>query len=43
MNEDLKNLIQWLKANKLSLNIKKTELKTLNYTMTSNLNSMGEG
>ena len=26
MNEDLKNLIQLLKANKLSLNIKKTEL-----------------
>ena len=26
MNEDLKNLMQWLKANKLSLNIKKTEL-----------------
>ena len=26
MNQDLKNLMQWLKANKLSLNIKKTEL-----------------
>ena len=26
MNQDLKNLTQWLKANKLSLNIKKTEL-----------------
>ena len=26
MNQDLKNLLQWLKANKLSLNVKKTEL-----------------
>ena len=26
MNQDLKNLSQWLKANKLSLNVKKTEL-----------------
>ena len=26
MNEDLKNLSQWLRANKLSLNVKKTEL-----------------
>ena len=26
MNQDLKNLPQWLKANKLSLNVKKTEL-----------------
>ena len=26
MNQDLKNLTQWLKANKLSLNVKKTEL-----------------
>ena len=26
MYQDLKNLTQWLKANKLSLNIKKTEL-----------------
>ena len=26
MNQDLKNLPQWLKAHKLSLNIKKTEL-----------------
>ena len=26
MNQDLKDLMQWLKANKLSLNIKKTEL-----------------
>ena len=25
MNQDLKNLLQWLKANKLSLNVKKTE------------------
>ena len=28
MNQDLKNLTQWLKVNKLSLNIKKTELIT---------------
>ena len=26
MNQDLKNLTQWLKANKLSLNVKKIEL-----------------
>ena len=26
MNEDLKSLSQWLKADKLSLNVKKTEL-----------------
>ena len=26
MNQDLKNLSQWLKANKLSLNVKKNEL-----------------
>ena len=26
MNQDLKNLLQWLKANKLSVNVKKTEL-----------------
>ena len=26
MNQDLKNLSQWLKANKLSLNVKKIEL-----------------
>ena len=26
MNQDLKNLSQWLKADKFSLNIKKTEL-----------------
>ena len=26
MNQDLKNLSQWLKANKLSLNVKKSEL-----------------
>ena len=26
MNQELKNLSQWLKANKLSLNVKKTEL-----------------
>ena len=26
MNQDLKNLSQWLKANKLSLNVKKAEL-----------------
>ena len=26
MNQDLKNLSQWLKANKLSLNVQKTEL-----------------
>ena len=26
MNQDLKNLLQWLKANKLSLNVKKNEL-----------------
>ena len=26
MNQDLKNLLQWLQANKLSLNVKKTEL-----------------
>ena len=26
MNQDLKNLSQWLKARKLSLNVKKTEL-----------------
>ena len=26
MNQDLKKLLQWLKANKLSLNVKKTEL-----------------
>ena len=26
MNQDLKNLSRWLKANKLSLNVKKTEL-----------------
>ena len=26
MNQDLKNLLQWLKANKLSLNVEKTEL-----------------
>ena len=26
MNQDLKNLSQWLKANKLSLNVKKTDL-----------------
>ena len=26
MNQDLKNLLQWLKANNLSLNVKKTEL-----------------
>ena len=26
MNQDLKNLSQWLKANKLSMNVKKTEL-----------------
>ena len=26
LNQDLKSLSQWLKANKLSLNVKKTEL-----------------
>ena len=26
MNQDLKNLFQWLKTNKRSLNVKKTEL-----------------
>ena len=26
MNQDLKKLSQWFKANKLSLNVKKTEL-----------------
>ena len=26
MNQDFKNLSQWLKANKLTLNVKKTEL-----------------
>ena len=26
MNQDLKNLSQWLKADKFSLNVKKTEL-----------------
>ena len=26
MNQDLKNLSEWLKANKLSLNVKKREL-----------------
>ena len=26
MNQDLKIFLQWLKANKLSLNVKKTEL-----------------
>ena len=26
MNQDLKNLSEWLKASKLSLNVKKTEL-----------------
>ena len=30
MNQDLKNLSQWLKANKLSLNVKKTELIIFN-------------
>ena len=45
MNQDLKNLLQWLKANKLSLNVKKTELiifhpkKTkLDYSVKSKLN-----
>ena len=26
MNQDLKNLLQWLKANKFSLNVKMTEV-----------------
>ena len=26
MNQDLKNILQWLKENKLSLNVKKAEL-----------------
>ena len=45
MSQDLKNLSQWLKANKLSLNVKKTELiifhpkKTkLDYSVKSKLN-----
>ena len=34
MNQDLKNLSQWLKANKLSLNVKKTELLTFHHKNT---------
>ena len=43
MNQDLKNLSQWLKANKLSLNVKKTELiifhPKLDYSVKFKLNS----
>ena len=46
MNQDLKNLSQWLKANKLSLNVKKTELiishpknTKLDYSVKFKLNS----
>ena len=46
MSQDLKNLIQWLKANKLPLNYKKTELisfqpkKTKLEYIVSNVNTM---
>ena len=34
MNQDLKNLSQWLKVNKFSLNVKKTELIKFHSTNT---------
>ena len=48
MNFDLKNLSQWLKANKLPLNFTKTELIIFHSALrrliiTSNLKWMGNG
>ena len=47
LNKDLKSLSQWLKANKLSFNISKTELSFTKiqqaYITASNLNLMGKG
>ena len=43
MNLDLQNLTQWLKANKLSLNVTKTELIIFqSLIIASNLRKMGK-